>query len=387
MSHDAKTNIKVIFALFMVHFSGDLYMSFIRPLLPVFAEKYNLNLTNIGFITGVSTLLAFIIQPTVGYLADRYRTRFFMLGGPLLSALFVPLAGWMPTYFLLLIFIALGSVGQSMFHPQAAGMVTAYAGRHAGFSMSIFGLGGMAAFAVGPMAATMVVSGYGLHNLAWTSLFGGAVFVLLWLIIPMPQEEGLRKYGFMGSLRESLGGVWRTILLLWFIAVLRAVVGQSVQTFIPIHYAALGYSLVSIGVIVSLFTVGGAVSGLICGHLVDKLGFKPVYYTSYALTVPCLLGFINATGWLVYPVAFVTGFVVLATMFPSVTLAQKVAPKGRSMVSSLVMGLAFGTGGMMVPITGYFADIYGVKNTLTVLVCIPALVLILIKYLPEPERS
>ncbi len=180
MSHDAKTNIKVIFALFMVHFSGDLYMSFIRPLLPVFAEKYNLNLTNIGFITGVSTLLAFIIQPTVGYLADRYRTRFFMLGGPLLSALFVPLAGWMPTYFLLLIFIALGSVGQSMFHPQAAGMVTAYAGRHAGFSMSIFGLGGMAAFAVGPMAATMVVSGYGLHNLAWTSLFGVAVFVLLW---------------------------------------------------------------------------------------------------------------------------------------------------------------------------------------------------------------
>ena len=39
-------NKKAIFALFLIHFIGDFFQSFIRPLLPVMANKFDLSLAN-----------------------------------------------------------------------------------------------------------------------------------------------------------------------------------------------------------------------------------------------------------------------------------------------------------------------------------------------------
>ena len=81
-----KANFKVIFALTLVHFTGDFYSSFTTPLFPLFVQKLNLSLVQIGIIAGLSRFLAFIVQPSVGYLADRYQTRGFVLGGVLLPS-------------------------------------------------------------------------------------------------------------------------------------------------------------------------------------------------------------------------------------------------------------------------------------------------------------
>jgi len=149
-----KANVKVIFALTLVHFIGDFYNSFISPLSPLFVDKLNLSLTQVGIIAGMSRLLAFIVQPSVGYLADRYQTRWFILGGVLMAVVFIPLSGITPTYALLLPCIAVGSIGSAMYHPSLTGMVPVYAGRNAGLSMSIFNTGGTLSFAVGPLFIT-----------------------------------------------------------------------------------------------------------------------------------------------------------------------------------------------------------------------------------------
>ena len=148
MEHRRTADVRVIFALFLVHFTGDFYISFVSPLLPVFVEKFSLTLTQVGLMVGISRFLAFVVQPPVGYLADHYRTRFFVLAGPLLTIVFIPLVGIAPAFLSLILFISLGSIGSSMFHPTVAGMVSSYAGRHFGFSMSIFNMGGTLAFAV-----------------------------------------------------------------------------------------------------------------------------------------------------------------------------------------------------------------------------------------------
>ncbi|GAJ23213.1 unnamed protein product, partial [marine sediment metagenome] len=66
-----------------------------------------------------------------------------------------------------------------------------------------------------------------------------------------------------------------------------------------------------------------------------------------------------------------------------VVMAQKIAPKGRSMVASLMMGLAFGTGGILAPIVGKLGDIFTIQSVLMILVCIPVLSLIPIYFIPE----
>lgn len=56
-----------------------------------------------------------------------------------------------------------------------------------------------------------------------------------------------------------------------------------------------------------------------------------------------------------------------------VVMAQKPAPKGRSMVASLMMGFAFGLGGMVSPLVGKLADIYSIETTLFYLSFVPIL--------------
>jgi FSR family fosmidomycin resistance protein-like MFS transporter len=379
-------NKKAIFALFLIHFIGDFFQSFIRPLLPVMANKFELSLAQVGLITGIATFMAFLIQPLFGYIADRYKTRLILLIGSLLGAICIPMVGLAPYFWIVLVLIGLGSISSAIYHPTAAGMVSVYAGPRTGFAMSIFGLGGTLGFTLGPIVCSGYVTLMGLQRLPILTIFGLLVFVILFIMIPATEGDGHSRSDFFGTLKESLGKVWKPVLLIWSVAFSRAFVEQSLLTFIPVLTAAEGHSLVSVGGIVSLFTIGGSISALVCGHLVDRIGFKPVYFFTFALSSPSLLLFINADGRYIYPFALLTGFFVLATLFPALALAQKVVPEGRSLVSSIIMGLAMGIAGLMMPLTGKIADIFGIRMVLNCIGFIPLAALLLIRNLPEPGK-
>lgn len=386
MTDTSQINKKAIFALFLIHFIGDFFQSFIRPLLPVMADKFDLSLAQVGLITGVATFMAFLIQPIFGYLADRYKTRVILLVGSFAGAVCIPMVGVAPYFWIVLLLIGMGSISSAIYHPTAAGMVSVYAGRRTGLAMSLFGLGGTLGFTLGPLVCSGYVTVMGLQRLPILTLFGVLVFAVLFIMIPASNGADSAPKDFLGSLKESLGEVWKPILLIWTIAFSRAYVEQSLLTFIPMLAAAEGHSLVAVGGIVSLFTVGGSVSALVCGHLVDRIGFKPIYFFSFALATPSLLLFIQASDWQVYPLAFVSGFVLLATLFPAVALAQKIAPGGRSLVSSIVMGLALGIAGLLMPLTGRMADAFDIRTVLNVTAFIPLAAVLLIRYLPEPGQ-
>jgi FSR family fosmidomycin resistance protein-like MFS transporter len=354
-------DVKVIFALTLIHFTGDFYISFINPLLPVLAERFTLSLAQVGLLAGMMKVLAFVVQPAVGYFADRYRSRIFILGGPMLSLVFIALIGLASSYPMLLLFISLASIGASMFHPSVAGMIAGYAGRHFGFSMSIFNMGGTLAFGIGPLIVAYAVAGFGLTALLWTAIPGLALMTLLFRIVPPPRGEGLRGQGFLSAVRTAFGETWKAVLLIWVVMVLRAFATQSFLAFIPIFYSRAGHSLISIGFVISLFTVAGALSCVVAGHLSDRIGYKPIYYATFGLGAPCMM----------------------LMLFLGIVMAQKLAPKGKSMVSSLMMGLAMGVGGMLIPVVGHMADLYSLHAVLYCLAVIPLLSIGLVYFFPE----
>lgn len=376
-------NLKILFALTLVHFTGDFYGSFVSPLFPVFVDKLGLSLTQIGIISGVMRLLAFIIQPTVGYLADRHPTRRFIFTGLLLSVICIPLCGLAQNFWVLFLCVSLGSVGSSMFHPSVTGMVPVYAGSRAGFAMSVFNTGGTLAFGLGPLFITWYVASFGLELMPATMLGGLLVLAYLASIIPKPESEGLQRFGFFGALQESLGDVWRTVAIIWLVMFLRAVVGQAFLTFMPVHYVQQGFTVVEAGVIYSLFIVAGTASGLLAGHMSDKIGFKPVFLFCYLGMAPTLWLLLQTGGNWTYPAAFLAGAFVLAPLPLGVSMAQRLAPRGRSMVASLMMGFAYGLGGLVSPVVGYFADIYGIPQVLGVLTLTPLLTLPVIARFPR----
>jgi MFS transporter, FSR family, fosmidomycin resistance protein len=383
MTSDTKANIKILFALTLVHFTGDLYSSFISPLFPLFIAKMGLSLTQIGIVSGASLFLSFIVQPTVGYLSDRYATRYFIILGLMMPIIFIPLSGIASGFWMLLFFVAMGSIGSSMFHPSVTGMVPLYSGPKAGFAMSVFNTGGTLAFGLGPLFITWYAERFGLTALPLTIIFGLGVIWYLYLIVPVPQSEGLQRLGFWGSLKESLGSRWKTVVCIWMVMVLRAVIGQSFTTFIPVLFVQKGYSLMSAGVLISIFTVAGSISGLLAGHISDRIGYKPVFMFSYVFMAPVLLVFLRLQGMWVYVGAFFAGAMILATMPLGVALAQNLAPKGRSMVASLMMGFAVGLGGIISPVVGKLADIYSIHTVLTGVSLLPLLGLPLIATFPR----
>ena len=380
-------NKKAIFALFLIHFTGDFFWSFIQPLLPGLTDKFSLNMTRVGFITGISTLTGLLIQPVFGYMADHFKTRWILLCGSLFGMVCIPQVGIAPHFWVVLLLIGFGSIGSSIYHPAAAGMVSVYAGRRTGLSMSIFGLGGTMGFTVGPIVSTAYITLMGLHRLPILTLPGLMVFVMLVFMIPGSGTAEHTGKNFTGSIRESIGGVWKSVALIWSLALFRAFVVQAILTFLPVFVVSEGYSLVSVGSFISLFTAGGAISAVVCGQLVDRIGFRPVYFCSFALASPCAFLFIHGGGHLIYLFAFLSGFMLLATLFPALALAQKIAPKGKSMISGIVMGLGIGAAGILMPLVGGLADAFGIQTVLSVIAFIPLTALFLIRYLPEPKEK
>ncbi|MBR9985314.1 MAG: MFS transporter [Desulfosarcina sp.] len=379
-----QTHLKVLFALTLVHFTGDFYSAFTTPLFPAFMDKLNLTLAQVGLIAGVNRFLSFIVQPVAGYLADRYQGRAIILGGLLMAIVFIPLSGIAGSYWMLMLFIALGSVGSSLFHPCVAGMIPLYAGNRKGFSMSVFNTGGTLAFAVGPFFITAVVAAWGLEAMPVTMAIGLAVMAYLWVAVPTPKSEGMASLGLMGTLKRQFGAVWKSIFLIWLVMVLRAVVGQSFMTFMPVLLMGRGYSLVSGGLMITLFTLAGTASGLMAGYLADRAGgARPIFLVSHLLMTPALLLMLSLSGSWIYGGVFMAGFFVLATLPLGVTLAQELAPGGRSMVSSLMMGLAYGLGGAVAPVIGRLADHYSVDTVLWAVSFIPLVTVPLILMFPR----
>jgi FSR family fosmidomycin resistance protein-like MFS transporter len=252
--------------------------------------------------------------------------------------------------------------------------------------MSIFNTGGTLAFGVGPLFITWYAARFGLAAVPATMVIGLSIAVYLYLTLPSPPNEGLQQNGFLGAIRESLGDAWRPIALIWLVMVLRAVVGQSFMTFMPVLFVQEGFSLVSAGTLFSLFTVAGTVSGLAAGAISDRIGFKPVFYLTHGLMTPVLLIFLQLSGRWVYAGAALAGGIVLATLPLGVVMAQSLAPRGRSMVGSLMMGFAFGLGGLVSPLVGKLADIHSVRAVLTWISFVPLITLFLIARFPAAKR-
>jgi FSR family fosmidomycin resistance protein-like MFS transporter len=299
----------------------------------------------------------------------------------------IPLSGIVPGFWMLLLVVALGSFGSSMFHPSVTGMVPLYSGNQAGFAMSIFNTGGTLAFSLGPIFIAWYAGRFGLEAMPYIMAFGLLVALYLYRVVPSPESEGMRRLGFFGSIRESLGDAWRVIALIWLVMVVRAIVGQSFMTFMSEFFVRKGFSFFSAsGVIFPLFVMAGALSGLAAGHISDRIGFKPVFLVTHALMAPVLILFLRLQGIWVYAGSVLAGAIVLATLPLGVVMAQGLAPKGRSMVASLMMGFAFGLGGAVTPLVGRFADAFSIESVLTGTALLSLATLPLIALFPGGER-
>jgi FSR family fosmidomycin resistance protein-like MFS transporter len=353
------------------HFLNDCYGSFFAPILPLLIEKLSLSLTMASGLASIPSLTSSVFQPLYGMASDRIRGRFFILMGPLLSIVCMGLIGVVSHAILLGILLLLAGIGAAAFHPQAVAAAGTVSGSRKGWGISIFTFGGSLGFALGPLAIIGAVQLVGLERSYYVMFPGLLAMLLLVVYLHIPREVLDRRT--MPSLAAAFHGAQWPMALLFSIAVLREFARLAVATFLPIFLAMQGKSLVAGGITLSLFSLAGALGGMVGGFLSDRWSRKGVILTSGVLCVPLLHGIFHSDGWLSL------AFLVLASATLSgansvvIAFAQELVPSRAGTASSLVMGLGWGVAGLMLIGFGHVAELISVSRALDIAITVPLL--------------
>ena len=136
------------------------------PLLPMLIPRLGLSLHAIGVLAMCYQLASSVSQLGFGALADRWRPRVLLIGGPLVSVLVLSAVGSATTVAMLAALLLVGGLGGAAFHPPAAALVHAVSGDRKGLAMATHISGGSLGFAIAPLCFAPAVLGLG-STWAW----------------------------------------------------------------------------------------------------------------------------------------------------------------------------------------------------------------------------
>jgi FSR family fosmidomycin resistance protein-like MFS transporter len=129
--------------------------------------------------------------------------------------------------------------------------------------------------------------------------------------------------------------------------------------------------------------VAGSIGGLTGGPFADRFGPRRVIAASLVISVPLLAAALVVPGPASLVLLTAGGFFLGSTLPVNITYAHAIAPVAPGTVSSLMLGVAWGVGGLAVPLVGMAGDTVGLQPALLVLAGLPAVAALLTMRLPE----
>ncbi|MBK9167209.1 MAG: MFS transporter [Bryobacterales bacterium] len=368
------------------HFVIDMYSIGLGVLQPLLLERYSLSLTQAGFLAGMLVFSSSLLQPVYGFLSDRFHTRMFTVLAPATAGIFLSTLGWAPGYWTLMAMVFLGGAGVASFHPQATANATAGVETNRGRAMAVFISSGTLGLALGPTYFSLITARVGLEG-AWVGAFPGILItVVLFAMLRLPHSGA----GTRGRFELApLLAVWKPITLLFLCVFIRSIVQITFAQFLPLYLKLeRGFSLPAASAITSIYLLGGAAGGFLGGHLADRLGGRFVIRLSMVASVPFLVLFVFAPGWISIGGLIVGGAILLFTIPVNVVMGQQLVPSQAGTVSALMMGFAWGAAGLLfIPLTGWVSDHYSMETAFAGLVLFPLLGFWSAWKLPDDRRA
>ncbi len=373
-----------VLLLALTHLVLDGYGNVLAPLLPLFIPQMQLSLAAAGLLQTIFQMASSVAQLAFGHLADRWRPRPLLIAGPLLSVAVLPLIGLAQGPVTLALILVIGGLGAAAFHPPAAALVHALSGARAGWAMSFYITAGAMGFSIGPLIFAAFVQRFGL---AWMPILMIPGLLALAVILQRLPAFEERDHHSGGGGFQALRPYAKPLTLLYLIVVLRTVTALSFSTFVPVMLTGRGMSLAGAGAVSAIFLVSSSVGGLFGGGLADRWGPKRVIVASLVVCVPFFVAAPFFSGWPLVANLAIGGLLLQSTLPVNVTFGQRIAPISAATVSSLMMGFAWGTGGLCVPLVGMLADRIGIEGALSIMAVTPLAAALLALPLPAVEAQ
>ena len=377
-----------IVALSVAHFSCDAHLNFLPPLWPVIKALYGLNNAGIGLLTALISLTANFGQVLFGYLTDRLGLPRLVLLGVLITSVFVSTIGFMPSLGWVTAFLMMGGVGVALFHPRAAALAAGWWPDQRALGLAIFGGGGTLGYAMGSLIGVGLYQYFGsLKGLVPALGLGLAVAAFVAIVDP---ERAEPRTAPTFRLRRHLLPRLGLIGPIFAIIVFRTAAVTVFANFVPLLLKARGASLTMGGAAVFLFVGGTAIGALVGGRLAPSGGERRLTVFTLLLAAPLLLMAVTTTGAATLGSLFLAGFMLRCADYVNIAQTQAIVPEGASMAAALGMGAAWGIAGLMAPLVGHMADLYGEAAALSwsaVLPLVAAFIAVAFRFDARPSDS
>lgn len=374
MNNCIENSKKAIIWLTLGHMVCDVYGGFLNPIMPFIAAKLGFTMAVATIIISVSHICSSMLQPVFGFFADNMLKRFFIFWGLILASLFIPLTPIAPNIFVLIVFMILGSLGGSFFHPQSLGFINYFSGKNCSNNMGIFMSMGSLGFAFGPLLAALITQVFGLDKVVYTSIFGLVLAAAMFYCVPKLSvaEKKPKHKKFFKSFGDILGNNQMRLLLL--VGMLKSLITNSSCILLPFLWKGMGASPFYIGFALFLFVFAGALGSFASPILEKKLGSKTVIYISMLATFPMMLLFAftyNIKPAISLLTFFVMGFTTMLAQPVIMVWAQRTLPEYKSIVAGFINGFCWGIVALCMSVLGTIAQKCGIMNVLIILSLIP----------------
>ena len=389
MGISVKQTQKAIIWLCLGHMVCDIYTGFLNPIMPFIASKLGFSMAAAAVMISISHICSSMLQPIFGFFADNILKRFFIFWGLILVSLFIPLTASAQNVWILLLFMILGSLGGSFFHPQAMGYVNKFSqagGLDTSNNMGTFISIGSLGFACGPLIAALITQVLGLGLISWTSILGLVLVSSMFMFVPKISliEKTPEHRKFIQTFKEIFKCSQMNFLML--IAMMKSLVTTSCGILLPFLWKGMGYTPFYIGSALFLFVFAGSIGSFLSPKIEHIIGSKPIIYFSMWATCPMMVAF--ALTYKTYPILsmFIFGSIGFVTMLAQPVImvwAQRTLPHYKSIVAGFINGFCWGTVALCMSVLGAVAQKFGIIQVLVILSVFPALSTYYVKYLKE----
>jgi FSR family fosmidomycin resistance protein-like MFS transporter len=355
-------------ALCAGHFGTDFANGALPALLPFLKERFSLSYTLAAMLILASTVSSSVIQPIFGLWSDKHGAIWLLPSGIALAGVGIALAAAAPSYWLVIVLVAVSGVGVAAFHPEGSKFAAYASGTRRASGMSVFSLGGNIGYALGPIIATPLVLWFGLRGGLLLAIPCLAIAALVLATMPF-----LRTFEPERGSHRGLPGDDRPGALAILLAVIsfRSFAWFGLITFVPLWEVSLGHSKAYGNHLLSLMLLAGVFGTVVAGPVADRIGRRPVQITSMAVMAPSIFVFLMVGGAVGMVALCIVGMSVIGTFGVTMVMSQEYMPRRIGMASGLSIGLSIGLGGVAAVVLGSLADSIDLQTALYVCAAAP----------------